>query len=222
MNRYLIPLVGFFVLVAFLAIGLKLDPREIPSPLIDKPAPAFSVPTLFDPEQAIGTEKLRGQVWLLNVWASWCAACRDEHPLINELSKQDLVTLVGLNYKDERPDAKQWLKVFGDPYDHIAYDLEGNVGIDEWIRKFAEKCPGLAITQEVIVTGPRDFNFLEPSFWEGSENVPAADFSRFLALAEAGKPDSVPYKGPAREERAQAERADLEASMTHVKKVLGA
>jgi sugar phosphate isomerase/epimerase len=99
---------------------------------------------------------------------------------------------------------------------------EGNVRIDEWIRKFAEQCPGLAITQEVIVTGPRDFNFLEPSFWEGYENVPAANFSRFLALAEAGKPDSTPYKGPGKEERAEAERADLEASMSHVKKILGA
>lgn len=130
MNRYLLPLIGFIVLAAFLAIGLRLDPREVPSPLIDKPAPEFSVPTLFDPEQTIGTDKLHGQVWLLNVWASWCAACRDEHPLINELSSEKLLTIVGLNYKDERPDAKQWLKVFGDPYDSIAYDYEGDVGID--------------------------------------------------------------------------------------------
>lgn len=130
MNRYLLPLIGFLVLAGFLAAGLKLDPREIPSPLIDKVAPAFSVPTLFAPEQTIGTETLKGKVWLLNVWASWCAACRDEHPLINELSKQKLLTIVGLNYKDERNDAKQWLKVFGDPYDSIAYDFEGDVGID--------------------------------------------------------------------------------------------
>ena len=130
MNRYLLPLIGFLILSAFLAIGLKLDPREVPSPLIDKPAPEFAVTTLFDPEQTIGTEKLRGQVWLLNVWASWCAACRDEHPLINELSSRDMLTIVGLNYKDERTDAKQWLRVFGDPYDAIAYDYEGDVGID--------------------------------------------------------------------------------------------
>lgn len=130
MNRYLLPLIGFLILSVFLAIGLKLDPREVPSPLIDKPAPEFLVPTLFEPGQTIGTEKLRGQVWMLNVWASWCAACRDEHPLINALSSRDLLTIVGLNYKDEREDAKQWLEVFGDPYDTIAFDYEGDVGID--------------------------------------------------------------------------------------------
>lgn len=130
MNRYLLPLFGFLVLVGFLAAGLKLDPREIPSPLIDKPAPVFSVPTLFEASDTIGTEKLKGQVWLFNVWASWCAACRVEHPLINALSEKKLLTIVGLNYKDERPDAKQWLSTFGNPYNIIAYDLEGNVGID--------------------------------------------------------------------------------------------
>lgn len=130
MNRYLLPLIGFVVLVGFLAAGLKLDPREIPSPLINKPVPEFSVETLYDDTQTIGANKLKGEVWLLNVWASWCAACRTEHPLINELSKQDLITIVGLNYKDKRADAKQWLNVFGNPYTVIAHDLKGDVGID--------------------------------------------------------------------------------------------
>jgi len=97
---------------------------------------------------------------------------------------------------------------------------EGNVGIDDWIRKFVKLCPGLAVTQEVIVTGPREFNFLEPSFWEGYENVPAWQFSRFLALVEKGEPDTG-YQGPSKEERPQREREDLEASMRHVKQVLG-
>ena len=130
MNRYLLPLVGFVILAGFLAVGLKLEPRVIPSPLINKPAPIFVVETLYDDTQTIGTEKLKGKVWLLNVWASWCAACRIEHPLINELAQQDLLTIVGLNYKDTRDDAKQWLKVFGNPYTVIAHDLKGDVGID--------------------------------------------------------------------------------------------
>lgn len=130
MNRYILPLLAFIVLAGFLAVGLKLDPREIPSPLINKPAPEFSVPTLFDETQSIGTQALKGQVWLLNVWASWCVACRQEHPLINDLAAQNLLTIVGLNYKDERNDAKQWLGELGNPYTVIAYDLKGNVGID--------------------------------------------------------------------------------------------
>ena len=130
MNRYLLPLLGFIVLAVFLGIGLKLNPREIPSPLINKPAPEFSVPTLFDAEEFITNQQFKGQVWLLNVFASWCVACRQEHPLLNELAKQNLLTLVGLNYKDQREDALQWLGELGNPYNIIAYDLKGNVGID--------------------------------------------------------------------------------------------
>jgi cytochrome c biogenesis protein CcmG/thiol:disulfide interchange protein DsbE len=130
MNRYLLPLAGFIILAGFLAAGLRLDPKEIPSPLINKSAPAFSVPTLFDAEQSIGTEQLRGQVWLLNVWASWCVACRQEHPLLNELAGQNVLPIVGLNYKDQRNDAINWLGELGNPYTIIAHDLKGDVGID--------------------------------------------------------------------------------------------
>ncbi len=130
MNRYLLPLVGFIILVGFLAAGLTLDPKLIPSPLINKPAPVFSVPTLFNPGQSIGTEQLKGQTWLLNVWASWCVACRQEHPLLNELAGQIILPIIGLNYKDERTDAKNWLAELGNPYTIIAHDLKGDVGID--------------------------------------------------------------------------------------------
>ena len=130
MNRFILPLIGFFVIVGFLAVGLKLDPREIPSPLIDKPAPAFSVPTLFEPSSMIGSADLEGQVWLMNVFASWCVACRSEHPLLNSLAGQNLLPIIGLNYKDERPDAKKWLAALGNPYSLIAHDLKGDVGID--------------------------------------------------------------------------------------------
>jgi cytochrome c biogenesis protein CcmG/thiol:disulfide interchange protein DsbE len=130
MLRYLIPLGIFLVLVAFFAIGLKLDPREVPSPLIDKQAPAFEVVRLHEPDKLIGTEQLRGQVWLLNVWASWCVACRSEHPHLVELARQNLVPIYGLNYKDERTDALRWLRQFGDPYKASAHDLDGRVGLN--------------------------------------------------------------------------------------------
>ncbi len=130
MNRYIIPLLVFLVLVSFLAVGLRLDPKKVPSPFIDKPTPAFKVPQLHDSLTTISNEDMRGKVWLLNVFASWCVACRQEHPLLNALAKKDLIEIIGLNYKDESIDAKNWLQALGDPYDAIAFDYDGNVGID--------------------------------------------------------------------------------------------
>ncbi len=130
MSRYLLPLGIFVVIAAFLAIGLGLDPREVPSPLINKPAPAFSLPQLHQPAQKFSREDMKGKVWLLNVWASWCVACREEHPVLVELAKSGVVPIVGLNYKDERLDGLRWLKQFGDPYQLSVYDREGMVGID--------------------------------------------------------------------------------------------
>ena len=140
MLRYLIPLGIFLVLVAFFAIGLKLDPREVPSPLIDKQAPAFEVVQLHEPDKLIGTEQLRGQVWLLNVWASWCVACRSEHPHLVELARQNLVPIYGLNYKDERDDAPRWLQQFGDPYMLSAHDHDGRVGLNYGVYVVPETC----------------------------------------------------------------------------------
>ncbi|WJW76493.1 DsbE family thiol:disulfide interchange protein [Thiohalobacter sp. IOR34] len=130
MNRYLLPLGIFAVLVVLLAVGLGLDPRKVPSPLIDKPAPAFSLPRLHQPEQSIGTADMKGKVWLLNVWASWCSACRSEHPLVIELGRRAGIEIVGLDYKDQREDALRWLRMLGDPYTSIAFDADGRVGID--------------------------------------------------------------------------------------------
>jgi cytochrome c biogenesis protein CcmG, thiol:disulfide interchange protein DsbE len=124
------PLVGFAILVAFLFVGLYRDPREVPSPLVDRPAPAFALQDLHRPGQKVATADFKGQVWLLNVWASWCVSCRVEHPLLVEMSKKNLVPIVGLNYKDRRDDGIAWLKKFGDPYALSAYDVEGRVGID--------------------------------------------------------------------------------------------
>jgi cytochrome c biogenesis protein CcmG/thiol:disulfide interchange protein DsbE len=129
-KRYLVPLVCFLVLLGFLAAGLRLKPREVPSPLVNKPVPAFRLPTLADPAQLLSPQDLRGKVWILNVWASWCVACRDEHPVLLDFAKAGLVPLYGLNYKDKRPDALGWLTKFGDPYQQSLSDLDGLVGID--------------------------------------------------------------------------------------------
>jgi cytochrome c biogenesis protein CcmG/thiol:disulfide interchange protein DsbE len=128
--RYLIPLVLFLALVAFLAIGLGRDPREVPSPLINKPAPNFRLVQLKDPSRSFSSEEMRGKVWLLNVWASWCVACRDEHPMLLELARQNAVPIYGLNYKDKPTDAISWLNELGDPYVLSVSDLDGRVGID--------------------------------------------------------------------------------------------
>jgi cytochrome c biogenesis protein CcmG, thiol:disulfide interchange protein DsbE len=130
MRRFLLPLGIFIVLVGFLAVGLRLKPREIPSPFIGKPAPAFRIAQLHAPDRTIGPEDLRGEVWLLNIWASWCVSCREEHPVLVELAKSKLVTMVGLDYKDEREKALSWLARNGDPYLLSAYDGDGRVGMD--------------------------------------------------------------------------------------------
>ncbi|MCF8156972.1 MAG: DsbE family thiol:disulfide interchange protein [Rhodoferax sp.] len=128
--KFLIPLALFGVLVVFLAMGLGLDPREVPSPLVNKPAPAFKVPQLEQPELQFAAEDMKGQVWLFNVWASWCVACRQEHPVLMQFARQKLVPIVGLDYKDQRKDALGVLKRSGNPYDINAFDADGRVGID--------------------------------------------------------------------------------------------
>ncbi len=130
MTRYLLPLGIFGALVALLFVGLSLNPREVPSPLINKPAPTFSLPELQDPGKKLSRQDLLGKVYLLNVWASWCVSCRDEQPVLTEFSRSKQVDIYGLNYKDQRDDAKRWLKVFGDPYVASAVDADGRVGID--------------------------------------------------------------------------------------------
>ena len=137
MKRFLWPLAIFILLVGFLAAGLTLKPREVPSPLVGKPAPAFELPVLqqpgkpFDPAaRRFAPSDMRGKVWLLNVWASWCAACRDEHPLFVDLARRGVLPIIGLNYKDKGEDAQRWLKQLGDPYQLTAVDADGRVGID--------------------------------------------------------------------------------------------
>jgi cytochrome c biogenesis protein CcmG/thiol:disulfide interchange protein DsbE len=129
--RFLVPSLGIFlVLVWFLAKGLGLDPHELPSPLINKPAPAFELPQLEAPQGKFSPADMRGKVWLLNVWASWCVSCREEHPVLVALSKTGAVPIYGLNYKDSRDDGMRWLTQFGNPYVLSAFDGDGRVGID--------------------------------------------------------------------------------------------
>ena len=130
MKRFLIPLGVFVVLVVFLAVGLTLNPRDVPSPLKDKPAPAFTLPQLAAAGKSFSPADMKGRVWLFNVWASWCVSCRQEHPLLVAFAKEGKVPVVGLNYKDQEVDAKGWLAQFGDPYVLSAVDADGRVGID--------------------------------------------------------------------------------------------
>ena len=149
MNRFLWPLIGFIVLVVLLAVGLNLDPREVPSPLVGKPAPAFSLSKLGSDEK-FSPQNMQGKVWLLNVWSTWCVSCRQEHPMLVQMAKSQTVTLIGLNYKEVRGDASfdmskinaeaektmatqrasAWLQRHGNPYALSALDLDGRVGID--------------------------------------------------------------------------------------------
>jgi cytochrome c biogenesis protein CcmG, thiol:disulfide interchange protein DsbE len=130
MNRFLIPLAIFLVLAIFLGIGLNLNPREVPSPLIDKPAPAFQLAQLEDSAVTFSPRDMHGKVWVFNVWASWCLPCLEEHPLLVDLAKRDLVPIVGLNYKDQRDAALKWLARHGNPYTASVVDPEGRIGID--------------------------------------------------------------------------------------------
>lgn len=128
--RYLMPLAIFMVLAVFLLVGLTLNPRQVPSPLIDKPAPKFQLNQLHEPDKIMSSEDNLGKVWMLNVWASWCVACRDEHPLLVQLANSGIIPIYGLNYKDERNTALQWLKRYGDPYAISIVDTDGKVGIN--------------------------------------------------------------------------------------------
>lgn len=150
MMRFLVPLGLFVILVIFLAIGLGKDPHEVPSPLIDKPAPMFQLPEVAKPEQSFSPKDMRGKVWLFNVWASWCVSCRQEHPLLVAFSQQNDLPIVGLSYKEVRGDgetdvkrmspteetglaarrAAAWLAQHGNPYTLSVLDVDGRVGID--------------------------------------------------------------------------------------------
>jgi cytochrome c biogenesis protein CcmG, thiol:disulfide interchange protein DsbE len=130
MKRFLLPLVLLAVLVGFLAVGLDRDPSYVPSPLIGRQAPAFSLPSLDDPARAVTSEALRGDVSLLNVWATWCVGCRAEHEFLLQLARSSGIRILGLNWKDDPVLARRWLAELGNPYAAIAVDADGRVAID--------------------------------------------------------------------------------------------
>ena len=128
--RYLVPLAGFVILAGFLLKGLWLDPRLVPSPLIDKPAPEFRLTQVADASKVVTREDMLGKVWLLNVWSSWCVSCREEHPVLVDFSKSGIVPIYGLDYKDTRDAALKSLDVMGNPYQVTLFDPDGRTGID--------------------------------------------------------------------------------------------
>lgn len=127
---YLGPLAIFLIVAVFLGIGLTLDPRAIPSPLIGKPGPEFRLAPVKGRKLGLASEDLKGEVSVVNVFASWCIACRDEHPLWMELARRRALPIHGLNYKDKPDAAARWLDELGDPYTRTGADLDGRVGID--------------------------------------------------------------------------------------------
>jgi len=136
--RFLLPLVAFLGLVVVLAFGLQRDPRALPSALLERPAPAINLPLLDDSRNRFDTSQLRGQVWLLNVWASWCEPCREELPALKALSGRDHISLVGLNYKDDAAQASALLQRVGNPYLGSAVDSDGRVGMDYGVQGVPE------------------------------------------------------------------------------------
>lgn len=130
MNRFIIPFTLFLVVVGFLAVGLRLNPREIPSPLVGKAAPVFSLPQLHEEGKTFSPREMAGQVWLLNFWASWCGGCKTEHPVLMQLAKSGAVPIYGMDYKDKRDEALTWLRQWGNPYPIVGVDEVGRVGID--------------------------------------------------------------------------------------------
>ncbi len=160
--KFLIPLGLFIGLVILLAAGLRLNPREVPSPLIGKPAPTFELPTLDAPEKKLSGEVFKGRVSLVNVWASWCVACRQEHPYLLKLSR-DGVIIYGMDYKDTRMAGLRWLNILGNPYRAVAFDEDGQAGIDWGVYGVPET---FVIDKQGIIRykhiGP-----ITPKDWEG-------------------------------------------------------
>ena len=130
MWKFIVPFGLFALLGVFLYIGLHRDPSYVPSPLIGKPAPEFTLPSLQDPAYPVSTKDLSGRPWVLNVWGTWCAGCRQEHPVLLQIARQTSVPIIGLDWKDDAAEAQRWLADLGNPYAAVAFDSEGRVAID--------------------------------------------------------------------------------------------
>jgi cytochrome c biogenesis protein CcmG/thiol:disulfide interchange protein DsbE len=165
MNRYLLPLIAAVVLIPIMILGLRSDPSELPSQYLGKPAPEFTLPTLKDPTQFISTADLRGQVSLVNIWATWCGGCRAEHGFLMQLRKEQAIPIYAINWRDNREDALQWLRQLGDPYVASGFDGDGRVGID-WGAYGAPETFLLNVEGHVVyrLTGPMTRELWEQEF----------------------------------------------------------
>ena len=128
--RFAIPIVVFLLLVVVFSFGLFNDPRELPSPFLGEPAPAFEVASLTEPERIVGSADYAGKMALVNVWATWCGGCRQEHGFLMQLARSGSIPIYGINWRDDREAALGWLQQLGDPYEFSAFDADGRVGID--------------------------------------------------------------------------------------------
>lgn len=162
MIRYLLPLAVFVVLVGVFAVGLTRDPKEVPSPLVNQQAPTFSLPRVAQPDEQLSDLDLKGEVSLLNVWASWCVACRTEHPFLMKLAREGAIPLYGLDYKDTRPNALRWLDQFGNPYRASAFDESGEVGIDWGVYGV----PETFVLDRAGVIRHKQIGPITPEIWE--------------------------------------------------------
>ena len=165
MLRFLLPAAVFAVLLGFLYAGLSINPSVIPSPLIGKPAPALSLPTLHDSARRLESTAFSGQPWVLNVWGTWCVACREEHATLVEIARTKVVPMYGLDWKDDRDSALAWLAQLGNPYDAVAFDAEGRVAIDWGVygapETFLVDANGMIVCKQI---GPLDMETWRTKF----------------------------------------------------------
>ena len=161
MKRWL-PLVLFVVLVGFFAKGLFLNPREVPSPFIGRVAPAFTLPLVGDPSATFSPAEMKGQVWMLNIWAPWCVSCRQEHGFLMQLMQNGRIPIVGLNWKDKAREAEALLARTGSPYVAVPEDLDGRVGIDYGVTG----TPETFIIDQAGIVRLKHIGPISPDVWQ--------------------------------------------------------
>lgn len=176
MWRFLIPLIAFAILIPVFVIGLGRNPNELPSPFIGKPAPEFSLPTVRDPQQSVGSVDFAGKTALVNVWATWCVGCRQEHEFLLSLSRSGEIPIYGINWRDDLADAQRWLQQLGNPYVASGDDRDGRVGIDWGVY-------GAPETFLVAADGTVLYKHLGPM----TRGVWERDFVPLIESSEAGK-----------------------------------
>lgn len=174
--RFAIPIIVFLLLVVIFSFGLFNDPRELPSPFLGEPAPAFEVESLTEPGRRVGSADYAGKMALVNVWATWCGGCRQEHPFLMQLARTDAIEIYGINWRDNREEALRWLEQLGDPYEFSAFDADGRVGIDWGVYGAPET---FLISPEGIVLH-KHLGPLTAAIWQED----------FVPLIESGRPSS--------------------------------